>query len=56
MSTLTEIKRIWSTLTSLKRKVDCACSRPNIPQPPTTGTAYFLQYNVATNTYSWENV
>lgn len=53
MSTLTEIKRIWSTLTSLKRKVDCVCSRPNIPPAPTDGNTYFLTYNGETNIYQW---
>lgn len=53
MSTLIEIKRIWSTIASLRRRVDCACSRPNIPQPPTTGGPYFLQYNPSTDTYIW---
>lgn len=53
MSTLIEIKRIWSTPTSLKRKVDCACSRANIPPAPTDGDSYFLTYNGENNTYVW---
>lgn len=52
MSTLTEIKRIWSTLTSLKRKVDCACSKPTVPPLPTTNGSYVL--TVTNDTYTWE--
>lgn len=53
MSTFTEIKRIWSTLTSLKRRVDCACSKPTVPPLPTTNGSYVL--TVTNGVYIWEN-
>ena len=56
MSTYTELKSIWTAITNLKRRIDCACSRPNIPQPPTSGGPYYLTYTPSTNTYSWEAV
>lgn len=53
MSTYTEIKNIWRTITNLKRKVDCACSKPTVPPLPTQDGTYFLviQNGIAT----WES-
>lgn len=51
MSTITEIKNIWSTLTTLKRRVDCACSKPTVPPLPTANGSYLL--NVVDGVYTW---
>lgn len=52
MSTLTEIKNIWRTLTSLKRRIDCVCSRPNLPELPTADGSYVL--TITNGVYTWE--
>lgn len=51
MSTITEIKNIWSTLTTLKRRIDCACSKPTVPPLPTVNGNYVL--TVTDGVYTW---
>lgn len=54
MSTIAEIKRIWSVLKDLKRKVNCACSKPTVPPLPTEDGAYYL--NIQNGVATWEAI
>ena len=52
MSTFTELRNIWRAITNLRRKVDCVCSRPNLPDLPTANGSYVL--TVTDGVYTWE--
>lgn len=47
----TEIQNLWRAITNIKRKVDCACSKPTVPPLPTENGSYVL--TVLNGEYTW---